>query len=278
MLDIGIIGLFLIIINIVVSYKGIKDVSFFNRYKFEIDKILINRELIRLMSSGFLHVGWMHLILNLLCLYLFSELIENKLGSLNFIFIYFSSLIAGNLFALLVHRNHGDYSAVGASGAVSGVVFAAIALYPSLEIGFWGLPFSIPGWLFGLLYVLYSIYGIKSQKDNIGHEAHLGGAFVGMLCAIITLPEILKTNYLTILIISIPTLIFIVLIIKKPHLLLIDNVFYKKQYKNLNIDQKFNENKVKKQKEIDIILDKINKKGIESLSKKEMQILNDFSK
>ena len=116
MTEIGIIGLSLIVINIAFSYKGFTNALFFDSYKFEVERILINKDYKRLISSGFLHVSWTHLIFNMLSLYAFSGLLENQIGELNFLIIYFASLITGDLFALYIHRNHGDYSSVGASG------------------------------------------------------------------------------------------------------------------------------------------------------------------
>ena len=276
--DIGIIGLILILINIACSYKGFTNDTFFEGYKFEVDRILVNKDFKRLVTSGFLHVSWTHLIFNMLSLYAFSELIETNLGGVKFLIIYFVSLIGGNLLTLFVHRNHGDYNAVGASGAVCGIIFASIALFPGMGIGFFGLPFSIPSWLYGILYVLYSIYGIKSKKDNIGHEAHLGGALIGMTVALIIVPTAFLENYLTILIIVVPTTTFIYLIITKPQVLLVDNFYFKTHKNHYSIDHKYNEEKRNSQNEIDKILDKISKKGIESLSKKENEKLNKYSK
>lgn len=278
MTDIGIVGLILIIANFAFSYKGFTNELFFENYKFEVDPILIKKDYLRLITSGFLHVSWVHLILNMMSLFAFSELLEYHLGSLQFLLIYFVSLIGGNLFALFVHRHHGDYSAVGASGAVCGVVFASIALFPGLGISFFGLPFSIPSWIYGILYVGYSIYGIKSSKDNIGHDAHLGGALAGMLIAIFLKPSALLDNYLTILIIAIPSLVFIYMILTRPHLLLIDNGYFKSQKKYYNIDHQYNEAKANKQKELDLLLDKISLKGIHSLSKKEKAKLEEYSR
>lgn len=278
MTDIGIIGLILIIANFAFSYKGFSNGHFFESYKFEVDRVLINKDYLRLISSGFLHVNWMHLIFNMMSLYAFSGLLEMQLGGLYFLLIYFVSLIGGDLLALFVHRHHGDYSSVGASGAVCGVIFASIALFPGLGIGFFGLPFSIPSWIYGLLYVGYSIYGIKSSKDNIGHEAHLGGALAGMLLAIIMQPTALTENYLTILIISVPTLAFIYLIITRPQFLLIDNFYFRTHKRYYNVDHKYNEAKVNKQKELDKLLDKISHKGMDSLSQKEKKKLEEYSK
>lgn len=176
----------------------------------------------RLISSGFLHVSWQHLLFNMFSLYMFSDSVELVLGSGKFLLIYFTSLVGGNLLSLLVHKNHSDYSAVGASGAVSGIIFAAIALQPSIGIGMFFI--FIPGWIYGILFVGISIYGIKSQKDNIGHDAHLGGALIGMLAAIALEPEALRYNYIVISLITIPAMVFIYLIITKPHLLLVDNL------------------------------------------------------
>ncbi|MBI3234142.1 MAG: rhomboid family intramembrane serine protease [Bacteroidetes bacterium] len=272
------IGLIILLANIGISYKGFNNHSFFEGYKFEVDKILIKKDYIRLLSSGFLHVNWQHLIFNMISLYAFSGSIEIEVGSFSFLLIYFASLIGGNLLALYIHRHHGDYSAVGASGAVCGIVFASIALFPGTSIGFFFLPIGIPSWLFGLIYVAYSIYGIKSKRDNIGHEAHLGGALVGMLVAIAIEPSSLTQNYIPILVILLPTLAFIVLIIYKPHYLFVDNLFFKNHPVYFDIDHKYNEMKGNNQRELDKLLDKISSTGIESLSKKERQRLEELSK
>lgn len=277
MTDTGIIGLILIIVNIAFSYKGFNNETFFNGYKFEVDKILINKDYKRFITSGFLHLGWTHLIFNMLSLYAFSGLIEGSLGGVNFLIVYFASLIGGGLFSLLVHKNHGDYSAVGASGAICGIIFASIALFPGMGIGFWGIPFSIPAWLYGIVYVLFSIYGIKSSKGNIGHEAHLGGALIGMLVALIMVPSALLENYTTILIIAVPTIAFIYLIVTRPHILWVDNFYFRSHKNYYSIDHRYNEERNNAQKEIDAILDKINKKGMNSLSAREKEKLRQYA-
>ncbi|WP_298901993.1 rhomboid family intramembrane serine protease [uncultured Psychroserpens sp.] len=278
MRELGIASIILIIANVAISYRGFKNRTFFESYKFEVDKILIQKDYIRLVSSGFLHTSWRHLIFNLISLYAFSGMLEMQLGIWSYLLIYFVSLIGGDLLALFIHRNHGDYSAVGASGAVCGIIFASIALFPGLDIGFFGIPLAIPNWIFGVLYVIYSIYGITSAKDNIGHEAHLGGALIGMLVAITIRPEALVNNYIIITMIAIPIILFIYIIVRKPHILFINNLYFKSKSHNLTIDQRYNETKVFKQKEIDKLLDKISRKGIGSLSKKEKEKLDNYSK
>jgi membrane associated rhomboid family serine protease len=274
----GIISLLLLILNVIFSIRGFNNPAFFDRYKFEVERILVYKEYIRLISSGFLHVNWFHLIFNTIALAAFSGMVESYLGSFQFLLVYFASLIGGDLLALFIHRNNGDYTAVGASGAICGVIFASIALFPGMNVGLFFLPISMPGWLFGLIFVLVSIYGIKSKRDNIGHEAHLGGALVGMLVGILFVPSALVNNWLTITIILVPTLVFIYLILTRPHILLVDNYFFKQHPKYYNIDHAYNAEKVSKQKEIDRILEKISKSGIRSLSKKEKDALDEYSK
>jgi len=274
----GITLVIILAVNIAASYKGFTNQLFFDAYKFEVDKILINKDYKRLITAGFLHSGWTHLILNMFTLLMFSEGIERYLGESLFLTIYLASLVGGCLFALFIHRNHGDYSAVGASGAVCGIVFASIALFPDMGVGFFFLPVFIPGWLYGVVYVLYSIYGIRSKKDNIGHEAHLGGALIGMMLSVILHPSALRENYFTILIITVPVIAFIYLIVNRPQILLVDNLFRKTHADAYSIDHTYNAEKNMQQKEIDRILDKINIRGLNSLSKSEKNLLNEYSK
>jgi membrane associated rhomboid family serine protease len=274
----GNISIIIILVNLVVSWKGLTDDVFYDRHIFNVDRILINREYGRLITSGFLHVNWTHLIFNLIALYAFSSGIEFYLGSGSYLLIYFASLLGGNLFSLFIHKNDGSFSSAGASGAISGIIFASIALFPGFQIGFFFLPLSIPGWLFGVVYVLYSIYGIRSKTDNVGHEAHLAGAVVGMLIGIAMEPAALRINYVAIIAILVPAIIFIYFIITRPHLLLVDNSFFKNQQKYYSIDHRYNAEKRDRQQEIDRLLEKIHRQGMKSLTKKEKEFLAEYSK
>lgn len=147
-----------------------------------------------------------------------------------------------------------------------------------MHISFFGLPLSIPAWLFGIAFVGYSIYGIKSKRDNIGHEAHLGGALVGMLIALLMEPSAIMGNYITILLILVPSIVFMYLIVTRPGSLLIDNFFYNAHQDFYSVDHKYNTDKFRKQSEIDRILDKINTRGIGSLTRKERSILEEYSR
>ncbi|MBP1650614.1 MAG: Rhomboid family protein [Bacteroidetes bacterium] len=276
---IGLTCLLIIIVNIIVSFKGFRDPSFFARYAFDVDGILLYRQYDRIISAGFLHANKTHLFLNMLALFFFSTSLEYFLSNEAYLTIYLASLIGGNLLSLFLHRHHGDYTAIGASGAVSGIIFASIAIEPGVHIGLLFLPFHVPGWLFGICYVLYSIYGIRSQRDNIGHDAHLGGAMVGMLTALLFQPLAVIYNYGTILLILLPGIFFIYMVIRHPHLLLVDNLYFKRHHKgDLTIEDRYNSAKVIREQEIDGLLEKIHRNGLRSLTKKERKILEDNSK
>ena len=273
---IGIISLVIMVVTTFFSSRGFSNYSFFAKYSFEVEKILIYKDYKRLITSGLLHVNWGHLILNMLSFYFFSNSLESYIGPVNFLIIYIASLVGGNLLSLLIHRHHNSYSAVGASGAVCGIIFASVALFPGISISFFGL-LPLPGWVYCILFVLFSVYGIRSRKDNIGHDAHLGGALIGMITAVLMQPSAILTNYFEIGLILAPTLIFIILIIRQPGFLLIDNYFFR-HHQQLTVDDRYNIDKRQRQAEIDRILEKIHKRGMNSLTRKEKEMLKEFSK
>ena len=273
----GMIGFILLIANFGFSYRGFNNATFFESYKFDVDRILIDRDFTRLISSGFLHVGWMHLIFNMLSLLAFGNLVEIGLGPLKFGILYLASLLGGNLLALYVHRHHGDYSAVGASGAVCGVIFASIALYPGIGVGAFFLPFYLPSWLYGLLYILISVYGIKAQRDNIGNEAHLGGALTGMLLAVVMEPSVLDENWRTIALVGTSMIAFVLYILIFPDALVLNNFSFKRRNNYYDIDYFYNENRANRQQEMNRLLEKIKRKGMKSLTKKDTDGLDEFS-
>ncbi len=200
--------LYLIIIsNVLFSLKGFSDRYFFDKYKFQIGAI--NRgEKIRLLTSGFLHVDYLHLLLNMYVLYIFAPLLISEFGGIMFLVIYFGSLFAGNFFTLIFHKNQLYYSAVGASGAVAGVIFAAILLNPQMELLVFFFPMK--GYIFGIVYLVYSIYGMKKQLGNIGHSTHLGGAIGGYGLALLFRPEIFLEDTLIVVLLGIP-IVFLLL-------------------------------------------------------------------
>jgi len=156
-----------------------------------------------------LHVNPGHLLFNMLALYSFGGTIAYYLGEMHFLGLYALALVLGNLLPLFVHRHEMEYTAVGASGAISGVVFASIVMFPTSSIQLFMIPIPIPAWLFGIIYIIISIYGMRTRFGNIGHDAHFAGAIAGVLYTIMVFPFILKRNLIIILAILIPSVIFL---------------------------------------------------------------------
>lgn len=259
----------LIVVTCIVSYYGIKKEFFIDRYSFNIDKVLNHSEYHRIITSGFFHVGWLHLAINMFVLFSFGSGLETRLGVFPFLIIYLVSLVGGNLLAILIHKHNEHYTSVGASGAISGLVFATIALLPGLKI------FFFPAWIYGVLYVLYTIYAIRSRRTDVGHAAHLGGALIGMAVAILMNPLAMTANLLPILAILIPGVALILIMIYKPELILIDK---HTQYEQLTIEDRYNLSRKNEKEEVDRILEKINEKGIKSLTRKEKKALDEYSR
>lgn len=196
--------------NIIISLKGFNDRLFFEKYKFNVGSIR-RGEQIRMFSSGFLHADTTHLLFNMFTLYFFADAVILELGRLNFIIIYLASLVFGNLLSLYFHKDEYWYSAIGASGAVTGILYAAILLQPDMILQLLFIPIPIPGYVFGIGYLLYSIYGMKKKIGNIGHDAHFGGAVGGYLVTLILLPSLFQTDLGHIGLLAIPIIILFVL-------------------------------------------------------------------
>lgn len=261
----------IVIFTAMFTYQGLKESSYQNQYSFWVDKILIDREFGRMFSSGFLHVGWLHFAFNMIALLSFATFLEAFMPMWQVAVVYFGSLLGGSALALFIHKNHGNYRAVGASGAVSGLVFASIVLYPAGKVSLFII--SLPNWFFVILFIGITIFGLKTNKGNVGHSAHLGGALTGILLALALLPSVVLENQWMLALTLIPILGFLALIIQNPSVLLVDNYWGEGLF---DLKEKLSP-KPKPKKSIDEILDKIKKTGLKSLTKKERDILDRFN-
>lgn len=200
----------LIIVNVLFSYKGFNDLSFFRKYEFHVGSIKAGEQ-IRMITSGFLHADMIHLFFNMFTLWMFAPVVLGQLGNFSFLLIYFGSLIFGSLLTMVFHNNDYGYRAVGASGAVTGVLYSAILLQPDMMLGiFFIIP--MPAYIFGILYLLYSIYGMRAKNDNIGHTAHFGGAVGGYLITLIKQPTMFVDNTMMVIILAIPIVILFIMV------------------------------------------------------------------
>lgn len=196
--------------NVLVSLKGFNDTVFFDRYKFSIGGINAGQKE-RALTSGFLHVDIQHLFFNMFTLYFFANVVISWFGATKFIVIYIISLVAGNLLSISFHKDEPYYSAVGASGAVTGILYAAILLQPNMQLGFFFIPIPLPAYVLGIGYLLYSIYGMKKRLGNIGHSAHFGGAVGGYITALIFKPSLLQTDTIIVILLALPILVLFAL-------------------------------------------------------------------
>lgn len=154
-------------------------------------QIVHDKKYYQVITSAFLHANFMHLFFNMFALYTFGSFLEGFFignfgsfeGSLYFFLIYFFSLLFGSILTVIFHYNDPNYVAVGASGAVSGIVFSYIIFFPESMLYVFFIP--MPAYLFAFLWIGFSVYGMKSKLGNIGHEAHLGGAVGGVISTLI---------------------------------------------------------------------------------------------
>ena len=208
--NISIVTIVIIAANALISYKGWNDFGFFERYKFNVGSIR-RGEQFRMFSSGFLHADTQHLLFNMLTLFFFADRVIYYIGEFNFILIYLASLVLGSLLSLYFHKDEFHYSAVGASGAVTGVLYSAILLDPTMSLYMFFIPIPIPAYIFGIAYLLYSIYGMKNRVGNIGHDAHFGGAIGGFVITLIMMPSLFQTNLLMVGLLSLPIIVLFVM-------------------------------------------------------------------
>jgi membrane associated rhomboid family serine protease len=181
----------IIIFTAIISIQSFSNSTWFSRLQFNPYQIYHRRELYRMLTHGFLHANWTHLIVNMLVLYFFGRFAEDtlaqilppglqKLSLLIYLLFYFAGIIIAALPSLFKHRNNVWYNAVGASGAVSAVMFFFIFFNPWELLWFYGI-IPLPGIVMGALYLIYTQIMIKRGGDNINHDAHFAGAVFGFL-------------------------------------------------------------------------------------------------
>ena len=208
------IGILIIGLNVAFTFIGFKNDAFFEQYRFHIASIK-KGQYYRLLSSGFLHVNTTHLLFNMFTFYFFVDIVVGIIGTTAFLALFLGSLLAGNFFGYYFHFKDDYYSAVGASGAVTGILFSALLLYPDIELMLFLIPIPIPGYLFGIGYLLYTLYGMKAQNDTIGHTAHFGGAVGGILITLVVMPEVVYSSVFMLSILSLAVVVAGILLYKQ---------------------------------------------------------------
>jgi membrane associated rhomboid family serine protease len=187
------ITLFLLVANVAVSaYALMGDRSLVQELSFQPARIGEEGEYYRFLTAGFVHVGFGHLAFNMFTLFFFGPQLEGVLGATGFLILYFGSELAAHALTFALNRDDPGYSAVGASGAVSGVVFAFVLYAPFAMLGIMFV-IPMPAIVFAVVYVVGSIYALRQGPEGvaggIAHEAHLGGALAGVVLTILLDPR-----------------------------------------------------------------------------------------
>lgn len=184
-------------------YALYKDDALFDRWAFVPERVANHGEWYRMISAGFLHGGIAHLAFNCITLYSFGPYLEYQLGAVNFIIVYFGSLVIAHFFLYGKYKDNPAYVAVGASGAISGIILGFCLFEPFAKLYLMFIPIGIPAFIFAIGFAGYSYWASnqppgKSMFGRIAHEAHLGGAVGGLILTILVEPRVIPRLFETI--------------------------------------------------------------------------------
>ena len=192
-----VIPILIIIITGIISLIGFSNKNFFYKLSLQPYSIVHKKQWWRIITHGFLHADWMHLIINMFVFYSFGTFcnevfvqIWGIFGNTLFLILYLSAIVVSSIFSVIKHRNNFRYDAIGASGATSAITFTFILFCPWEKIYFFGI-LPIPAIIFGVIYLIYCYIMGKRSRDNIGHDAHFWGAVYGFLFPIIFKPQLI---------------------------------------------------------------------------------------
>lgn len=187
----------IIAVTVLVSILGLYNETLFSRFKFNPYDIKHSGQWYRFFTYGFLHAGYVHLFINMFVFYSFGQMVEKAFRYyfgpkyiLYFLLLYVGALLLSVIPSFGKHKNDVFYSSVGASGAVSAILFSSIIIAPMQKIYLFFIPIGIPAILFGVFYIAYEYWMSRRAKDNIGHDAHLWGAILGLVYTIAMKPVI----------------------------------------------------------------------------------------
>ncbi|MDH5823239.1 rhomboid family intramembrane serine protease [Luteimonas sp. RD2P54] len=193
----SIVTLAIIGVTVLVSWRAFERPRLIERLLLWPPAIDRHRQYERLVTHGFVHADWMHLLFNMITLYFFGGAMEafyaERIGSLGYLAFYLSAIVVAILPTYMRHQHDPAYRSLGASGAVSAVLFSFVLLEPWAPIYLFLIPIGIPAFVFALLYIGYSIWMDRRGSDNVNHSAHLWGAAYGMLFTVTMEPRVATT-------------------------------------------------------------------------------------
>lgn len=179
------------VFTVVTSLYAFYDHSIYGKFMLHPFSVAKGQNVHTLITSGLIHADWMHLFFNMFTFYAFAFTLEQLMGSWQFGLLYFLALILSDLPTLFRHKNDFHYNSLGASGAISAVLFSYILFNPMSKLYIMFIPIGIPAVAFGGLYLIYCAYASKNSRDNINHDAHFFGALTGLIFTIIFVPGII---------------------------------------------------------------------------------------
>ena len=185
-------------ITVVISLLALANKTYFHKLEYTPFLVKHNKQYYRMFSHALVHADFFHLLVNMYVLYHFGELTERFFlmvhgetnGKFYFLLLYLGGVMFSALPAYKKHQDNYSYNAVGASGAVSSVLFGAILFMPLQKLYLFFIPIGIPAFIFAIFYVLYESYMNKRGGDFIAHDAHLWGAIFGVVFTIIIKPSV----------------------------------------------------------------------------------------
>ena len=264
----------IIVLTVGCSLIGFRDPDFTERFIFSPIDVLAGKQYYRLVTSAFLHLDLNHLLMNMISLFLFGRILEAHIGPWQFLLVYFASIIGGDLLSLWLHRNH-EYRSLGASGGVCGVVFSFIALYPTGTIlSHFVIP--IPAWAYGILFLIGSFVALRRQRDNIGHDAHIGGAVIGLWATGALQPWAVQDHLKWFLILSAVAVALFFYFIKNPMMLPL--TAFAGKLSRQKKEKRQAAPRRRETRDVDEVLDKISREGMDSLTAEERALLHSVSK
>lgn len=197
-----------IALTTIASLYALSNRAVFEKWLFSISAVISGKDYLRLLTSILVHGSIGHLAFNMFSFYAFASGIEAAYGHKVIAYIYLYGALGGSILSLLMHRREPGYRAVGASGGVCGVIFASIFLIPGGRIIVFPIPVPLPAWLYAILFVVFSLYGMKKAFGGIGHDAHLGGSLAGIVLAATINPRSVTSQPLLLAAILVPVFIF----------------------------------------------------------------------
>jgi membrane associated rhomboid family serine protease len=180
------------IFTLVTSIYAFNDHSIYGKFMLHPYSVYRKNKMYTVITSGMIHADWMHLIFNMMTFFFFAFQLEALIGHWQFAAIYILSMVLGDIPSILKHKDDFWYNSLGASGAISGVLFSYILFFPLSKIYLFFIPIGIPAVLFGFLYLIYCAYASRQSRDNINHDAHFFGAITGIVITILIVPGIIQ--------------------------------------------------------------------------------------